>query len=531
MKRLLFILTLFFVAETFVYAQSKQKIIDADYNFTNKNYEIALDQYLKIIRRHKDNVVYNYRIGVSYMFVNRDRSKAIPYLEYIDTIADVPANAHLYLGVAYFYAKKFEKSKQKINDAIAKYKDQLTQTEIAWAKMHIKWAETAKELMKHPLDVSFYNIGATVNTKRNEILPKIASDGTFLAYTSNKKYNSDFQILIYNIYFSYPKPTELSYWSKGKSAGSRINTQEDEYLVNISKNNEKLLIFVDHIGEPGDIVFANKSGKRYKELEKLGKVINTKYNEWGADLTMNEDTLFFASDRPGGYGGYDIYMSRRLPDGSWGLPVNLGPTVNTKYNEALPTVSYRHGFELYFSSDRPESMGGYDIFYTKFIASTGKFAKPRNIGYPINDLYDNLSISYTNNPRYAYISRIGKDGYGDMDIYKVVFNKVPQPITIFTGKLLEGNYYQNQPVSNPDDIQIQVINKKTNEELPYQFRISRSTKRYTIGLKPGQYKIIITSPKHQKYEKDVTVYDEQLPSYIKKEDIILTPLIDNNKKH
>ena len=513
------------------FSQSKQKLIDAEYNFNNKNYEIALDQYLKIIKRNKNNVVYNYRIGVCYMFVNRDRSKAIPFLEFVDTVPDVPANTHLYLGVAYFYAKNFDKSKKKILEAIEKYKEELLPEEIKWAEMHIKWAETAKKMITKPLNVSFYNVGSTINTKRDEILPKIASDGTFLAYTTNKKYNSDFQILIYNIYFSFPKPTELSYWAKGKSVGSRINTEENEFLVNISKNNEKLLIFVDRIGEPGDIVFANKSGKRYKDLEKLGKIINTKYNEWGADLTENEDTLFFASDRPGGYGGYDIYISRKLPDGSWGLPVNLGPPVNTKYNEALPFVSYRNGFELYFSSDRPESMGGYDIFYTKFVVDNKKFSKPKNIGYPINDLYDNLSISFTNNPRYAYVSKIRNDGYGNMDIYKVVFNDAPAPITIFTGKLLEGNYYQNQPVSNPEGIQIKIINKKTNEELQRKFRVSNITKRYTVALKPGIYDIEILSAKHEKFKKTVTVYDEQLPSYIKEEDIILTPKLEENKKH
>ncbi len=510
------------------YSQSKQKIIDAEYNFKNKNYEIALDQYLKIYKRVKNNPVYNYRIGYCYMFVNRDRSKAIPFLEYVDTIPDVPVNSHLLLGIAYFYAKKFDKSKQKINEVIKKYKDKLTPDEIDYAKKHIMWAQTAKELMKHPLNVSFYNIGSTVNTKRDEILPKVASDGTYMAYTTDKKYNSDFQILIYNVYFTYPKPSDYSYWSKGKSAGSAINTDENEFLVNISKDNEKLLVFVDHIGEPGDIVFVNKKGKRYKELEKLGKVINTKYNEWGADLSINEDTLFFASDRPGGYGGYDIYMSRKLPDGSWGLPINLGPQINTKDNEALPTISYVRGFEMYFASDRPQSMGGYDIFYTFY--KGGKFVKPKNFGYPINDLYDNLTISFAGNPRYAYVSRVAKDGYGDMDIYKVIFNDRPTPITILTGKLLEGNYYQNKPVSNPEDIEISVTNLKTKEELSSQFRVSKTTERYTITLKPGTYKIGISSPKHEPYSKTITIYDEPVPSYIHKEDIILTPKVEKKTK-
>lgn len=222
-------------------------------------------------------------------------------------------------------------------------------------------------------------------------------------------------------------------------------------------------------------------------------------------------------------------MSRLLPDGSWGIPINLGPAVNTKYNEALPTVSYRNGMQIFFSSDRPESMGGYDIFYTQYDPKTKKLVKPVNYGYPINDLYDNLSISFTQNPRYAYISKLKKDGYGDMDIYKVVYNKIPKPITIYTGKVLEGNYYQNKPVTNPENVTISVIDLKTNQELSSQFRISKITKRYTITLKPGHYQINFTYPKHEKFTKEVNVYDEQLPSYIIKQDIILIPI--TNKKY
>ena len=521
MKKIIYISVIFIVSSQFLYSQSKDRINDANYNFENDNYEIAFDLFKKVYRKMKTDPVVNYRMAASLMHINRDRSQAIPWLQFVDTIKDVPVISHLYLGEAYFYAMQFDTSKKLINKALKVYGSQYDTSEVKKAKLYLKWMNNADKLMKKPLSVKFENLGALINTKRNEIFPFVAGDGSFMVYTTNKKYNSDFQVLIYNVYFSHPAPSEVGYWAKGKSAGSAINTQEDEQVVGLSKDYQKIIVYGDRIGSPSDIYFAFRSGKRYKNLEELGNVVNTKYDEWGASLSKNEDTLFFASDRPGGYGGFDIYMSFKLPDGTWGIPQNLGAPVNSPYDEVLPQIS-ASGNELTFASDGAGSMGNYDIFRTVWLPDAKKWLKPKNYGYPINDIYDNFTISKTNYRRYAYVSRLDSTGYGDMDIEKVIFKKVPPPMIFRTGTVKEGTPYQSEDLKHPEEIQIQVLDDK-GDEIPSKFKLNETNHHYTLALKPGKYKLVISGASYKTFQKDIVVYDEQPIQNIVFEDIVIEP--------
>lgn len=520
MKKFTLILLLIIIVQS-IFSQSSDRLKDADYNFDNKNYEIAYDLYQRVYRKMSKDPLVNYRMAVCLMHINKDRSKAIPWLQFVDTIKDIPVKSHLLLAESYFYAYQFDSCKMKIDSALIKYGNELDTTEVKRAKLYIDWIKSAKKLMQKPLDVFYSNIGAGINTERNEILPFVSGNGDFMVYTTNKKYNSDYQVLIYNVYYSKPEPTELGYWSKGKSGGHAVNTDEDERVIGLSKDYEKLIIYGDRIGSPSDIYFASKSRKRYKNLEELGKVVNTKYDEFGATLSKNEDTLFFASDRPGGLGGFDIYMSFILPDGTWGIPQNLGKPVNSPYNEVLPQIS-EDGEELTFASDRAESMGNYDMFRTTWVPEMKKWLKPKNFGYPINDLYDNFSISRTNYKRYAFASRLDTAGYGNMDIEKVIFNKVPPPMIFYTGTLKEGTTYESFDLKHPEEIVIQMFDDKDNE-LPQKFKLNENNHHYTLALKPGTYKLVISGNSYKPFEKKIVVYDEQPLQNLFFEDFIIEP--------
>lgn len=523
MKSIIYIsiLSFYLVFSQVLFSQSKDRLNDANYNFENKNYEIAFDLFQRVYKKMKTDPLVNYRMAASLMHINRDRSQAIPWLQFVDTIKDVPALSHLYLGEAYFYAFQFDKSKALINKALKTPGNQFDTTEVKKAKLYLKWMDSATKLMKKPLDVTFENLGASINTKRNEILPFVANDGKFMVYTTNKKYNSDFQILIYNASISHPEPNEIGYWAKGRSIGRAINTDEDEWVVGLSKDYQKMIVYGDRIGSPSDIYFAFKTKTRYKDLEELGTVVNTKYDEWGATLSKNEDTLFFASDRPGGFGGFDIYMTFQLPDGTWGIPQNLGAPINTPYDEVLPQVS-ASGCELIFAGNGAESMGNYDLFRTSWLPKTQKWLKPKNYGYPINDIYDNFSISRVNYRRYAYVSRYDSLGYGDLDIVKVIFNKVPPPMVFRTGTVKEGTPYKQEDLKHPDEIQIQVLDSK-GEEIPSKFKLNETNHHYTLALKPGKYKLIISGNSYKTFQKDIVVYDEQPLKNIIFEDIVIEP--------
>ena len=134
-------------------------------------------------------------------------------------------------------------------------------------------------------------------------------------------------------------------------------------------------------------------------------------------LTM-EKTLYFVSDRPGGFGGHDIYKSTRNEKGKWSEAENLGNVVNSPYDE---TAVFMHpdGKTLYFSSKGHAAMGGYDIFKSTF--ENGKWTEPVNIGYPINTPDDDVFFVISASGKHGYYSSIKEGGKGGQDLYMITF--------------------------------------------------------------------------------------------------------------
>ena len=127
------------------------------------------------------------------------------------------------------------------------------------------------------------------------------------------------------------------------------------------------------------------------------------------------------SDRPGGYGGKDIYVSEKLSNGEWGPALNLGPTVNTPFNEDSPYFSNDER-TLYFSSQGHKTMGGYDVFVST-MSDDGYWSEPENIGYPVNTPFDDIYFRPTFNEKRAVYSTAKKGGFSDWDVYQITFNK------------------------------------------------------------------------------------------------------------
>ena len=132
-------------------------------------------------------------------------------------------------------------------------------------------------------------------------------------------------------------------------------------------------------------------------------------------------TLFiFQATRKEGLGGSDIWMVKRDKNGNWGIPVNLGLSINTVYDEINPYLSL-DGKKLYFSSKGWNSMGRFDIFYSEWNDKIQNWSEPVNIGFPINDADDNTFISISGDGTFAYVSAVRPEGFGDKDIYEVEF--------------------------------------------------------------------------------------------------------------
>ncbi|PKP17513.1 MAG: hypothetical protein CVU05_15425, partial [Bacteroidetes bacterium HGW-Bacteroidetes-21] len=262
----------------------------------------------------------------------------------------------------------------------------------------------------------------------------------------------------------------------------------------------------------------------FSELAPLPKNINSKFAEMGASLSKSGDTLFFSSDRPGGMGGFDIYMSRKLPDGSWGIPQNMGEPINTPYDENFPYIT-ANGYFLYFSSNGPGSMGGYDVFVSDAV-DDGRWTQPRNLGYPINDLYDNFNVIYTMNGRYGYTSRYDKNGTGGMDIFRIIMEDIPPTNVVYTGNLLYGTADKNVPVHEKtsvfESLDFYVTDDKSGKEVS-RVSVNARNSKYTFALLPGKYTVTIKGTGFAPYTRSIFIADEQPVETVISEQIILPP--------
>lgn len=482
--------------------------------FKSGNFEGALDEYLVLINKEPGNNKFNYRIGVCYLNTDIDKGKAISYLDKIKDDPEEPETKYL-LGRAYQYSYKFDqaiewltKYRQESKGSSENRKD---------AEMQIQYCINAKELMKFPLNVSFENLGKNINSEYPDYFPFVPADESFLIFNTKRPESGGWQnpdgSWGANIFFSKVKDGQFT---KAKPLGRVINsTYGDEEAVGLSSSGDFLLVYFNNMQGSGDIYISKADKSRnFKEPIMLDEEINSmRGQEIAASITGDGNTIFFASTRPGGYGGSDIYRCKRLPNGSWGPAQNLGEGVNTAQNEDFPNISPDGNF-IFFSSMGHTSMGGYDIFVAKFDEEKNTFTGAKNVGYPINTPEDDMNFRVSSTGKYGYLSARKKDGFGDMDIYRINFLDVDPEYTVLTGKVISAS--SSQPLDSTH-VFISVVDATTGDEYG-SYLPNPSTGRFVIILPPGKFRINTEIPGYQPFSELVTILDKS--SY--------KPLIERN---
>jgi len=499
---------LFFLISSFSFAQTEKTAKD---QFDALNFQAALKSYLILHKKDPKNIDYNLNIGRCYLNTNIDKSKAIPYLEFVTQQVKFDNDVWFALGNAYQYANKFDEAIAAYNKYILKAKDP------AKANRQIETCNNGKELIKNPVNVTFENIGKEVNSEFADYYPFIPANEAFVAFTSRRKGNVG-NIIEYDGYYSsdiYLSDVKGGKWLKVKNAGANLNTANDEQVVGLTSDGKTMLIYIDHKEFYGDIYFSKNKGKGFDKPEPYGTTINTPSLETSASITSDGNIILFASDKPGGLGGTDIYMSKKLPNGEWGETFNLGPVINSKYNEEFPHLSEDNN-TLYFSSEGHNSMGGYDLFRANYDTINQKWLVPRNMGFPINTSEDNLTFCVSSSNRDGYVSAVRPGGYGDLDIYKVIFNDVDARQTVLQG-FVHGNNQEKIL-----DYEITVIDKK-GEELDRTYKPNQKTGKYIASLPAGVYILMIDAPGYKTYKEEVTILDKSDYLAEIKKDINLVP--------
>lgn len=490
-------------AQTADVAESDVKL--ADEKFKAANFEEALTIYLDLLTEDPRNMTYNYRIGVCYLNTNINKGKAIPYLELVTRQPNYEPDAMYLLGRAYQFAYRFD-------DALTAYNKFKTAGKgrpenLADVDREIQNCYSAQELMKFPVNVTFENLGSSINTPFPEYSPFVPADESFMVYNTKRSDNGNLRQND-GSYFSTLSISRVNDggFLKSKNIGAPLSTSDGNVEVaGMSPNGDYMILYYDDVAGSGDLYLSemDKAKGAYKRAVKLDENINSKYFEIAATITNDGSTIYFASDRPGGFGGMDIYMAKKLPNGKWSTVVNMGKDVNTPFDEDYPSIT-ADGKTLYFSSKGHTNMGGYDIFKVSFDSENSTWKNIVNLGYPINTPEDNSNFRISDNGRYGYISALRDDGLGDVDIYRVTFNDVEPNYSVVNGHM---KFSDESKKPGYNEVFI-TVNETKSGELVGTYVPNGNTGRYVIILAPGIYSITIEAPGCETQMETINILDK-----------------------
>lgn len=265
-----------------------------------------------------------------------------------------------------------------------------------------------------------HNLGDGINSSVSEYYPTLTLDGNKLIFTRRVgNSNEDF----------FESANDHSEWSKARSLLGEINTNMNEGAQNISQDGQWLIFtgcnFPDGLGSC-DLYISFLTTEGWSTPQNLGNRVNTEFWDSAPSLSPDKRDLYFASARPDGYGGIDIYVSHLLPNGKWSEPENLGPEINTAGDESTPFI-HADNQTLYFTSNGHIGYGGDDLFVSKKGAKN-KWGAPRNLGFPINTIENEGSLVIAADGQTAYYSSDRSDSYGGLDLYTFQLRKDIRPM-------------------------------------------------------------------------------------------------------
>lgn len=412
-------------ADTAAPTSVKKAIKLAEKNYTLENYAVAYKFFQEAEKLDSDNKsYYQFKQAQCLIYSGVDYEKSLSLLEAAyPELKDEAINHYVAFHLAKAYhlnnnlqkAEEFYKKAEEFKNAKEEKQDAYN-LEIEKALESVEYASNA---MKNPLDVTFYNLGNTVNSKFKDYRSASSNENS-IYYTSINEDSTDIEVLgLYDEDIYYVERDKYGNFSNPKTISKKVNTKFNEASVYITENGNELYLFK---GEKklADIYKTTKDGGEFGKPNALPTTINHKKAfESGFCMDPKGNRIYFISDRKGGQGGKDIWYSDKTEDGSWGSAVNLGEGINTPFDEESPYVS-ADGNKLFFASKGFKGLGGYDIFVATFIGD--KFVNPTNVGYPINSTANDFAYTEILNGKAAYISSDRVGGYGMFDLYAVLFN-------------------------------------------------------------------------------------------------------------
>ena len=442
--------------------------------YLQEYYTLALPIYEELIEKYPNETYLQYRLGMCYLKKQDAYDKAVFYLKPIAESNPDAADIKYFLGIAYHLTYQFDEAIKIFNEYLnQKIDDEQQQV----TKRLIENCMNAKMLVANPAEVTITNIGAPINSEASEYVPVISSDERTMLFTYvGKRSKGGFE----DIFIS--EKSANGEWKNPEPLGDNINGYNHDACIAISPDGQALFIYKDTKDKKGEVYYSKLSGNNWSDPKPLLGEVNTNHWEGSASLSADGKTLYFTSDKPAGFGGRDIYKATLINDSIWGNIENLGPTINTPYNDDAPFI-HPDGRTLVFSSEGHNSMGGYDIFHTQ-LQLDGRWLPPTNIGFPINSPDRDTYYVLSADGETGYFSSGRPGGYGLQDIYSVVPGLVgfKPAIAVVKGTVTLNN--------QPTEAEI-IVTIQSSEETHSKLGSNSVTGEYLTNLPKGEiYEIV-----------------------------------------
>lgn len=501
-------LLIFLALSLAIYGQDKKDIkaleTSAETKLKAENYEEALDDYLQLLTIDSKSELYNYNAGVCYLNSNINKSKAVPYLQIVTRREKYNPNADFLLGRAYQYANRYDEAIASFEKFKASAKG--SEQNLAMVEQEIQHCINAKELIKYPVDVIFQPLGKSINSEYADYYPFVTENEAYMIFNSRRPVSTNTPRLDNGQYANSIFVSKIinGVYSEANVLGEPISKgNSGEEIIGMNAKGDLLLIYKTDYKGSGKIYLSkmDKSGD-FSKPEALPAPINGVGDQISACISNDGKTIYFASDRPGGFGGTDIYTCQKQSDDKWSEPKNMGIGVNTPFDEDFPNLS-PDGTMFYFSSKGHASMGGYDIFKSQLDPNTGKFINPRNMGYPVNTSYDDMNFRISKSGKYGYLASVRGGGMGDYDIYRISFNDDNYDYTVLIGQV---GSRDNSEVPYRDVFI--TINDNVTNQLVGSYVPNPVNGRFIIMLPAGKYILNAEAPGFKSLSVPIEIRDK-----------------------
>lgn len=451
--------------------KAKKLYEKADKKYRDRDFDSALDLLEESVKEDPTFFEAYIRMGSLYNAIGKEDSVYSKFQSYIETAPDPIASVLEKQAFMAFDKGEYARSKDYLNQFLDKVPERGENFDIDLLSRSLEFA--IDQLANSTDSITVSLLPKEINRFRLQYLPSVTIDDASIFFTKRDDVRGDEDIVV-----SYKKDGK---WLPAQSVSSRINTPLNEGACTVSADG-RTMIFTSCDGRNSlgscDLYITNKIGDTWTHPKNLGKPVNSLYWESQPSLSADGKTLYFASNKRGGFGGRDIWVTRN-ENGQWSVPKNLGKEINTRKDETTPFI-HSNGVSLYFSGNGYPGMGGYDLYRSEKKDST--WSKPKNLGYPINTFRDEVSIVIIGEGSKAYYAKEEQKNYEILDS-KLVAIRLSEELRPKSASYLIG-VVKDASTGEPLSADIQVVDL-SNNTLIYENTSDSVSGQYYMVLPVG----------------------------------------------